>query len=57
MPIGVSDRDLVQNVSRRYDEATNTTYIMFHGCTHPSKPEMHGIVRYNQLQVACAANS
>ncbi len=45
MPIGVADRDLVQNISRRYDEATNTTYLMYHHTTHPSKPEIPGIVR------------
>ena len=55
MPFGVANRDLVQNISHRYDEATNTTYLMYHNATHPSRPEVPGIVRYRSLkqQVPC----
>ena len=45
MPLGVADRDLVQNISHRYDKDTNTTYLMYHHATHPSKPEVPGVVR------------
>ena len=45
MPIGVYDRDLVQTMSCRYEESSNTTYIMYHPTTHPSKPETSNVVR------------
>ena len=45
MPLGVYDRDLVQNIARRYEEETNTTYLIYHNATHPERPERSGLVR------------
>ena len=45
MPMGVTNRDLVQKVSTYHDEATNTTYISALETTHPSKPEVSGTIR------------
>ena len=45
MPIGVADRDIVQYISQRRDESTNTTYILYRNTTHPDRPERKGIVR------------
>lgn len=51
MPLGVTDRDAVQNVCRRDDEATSTTYLLYQTTTHPARPEDKKIVRYKcQLQ-------
>jgi hypothetical protein len=49
MPIGVYDRDLVQNIARRYEEETKTTYLLYHQTTHPLRPERSGLVRYGPV--------
>ena len=54
MPFGVADRDVVQKISRRDDEATNTVYFMYHNTTHPSKPERSPIVRCTDNDIMLA---
>ena len=46
MPPGVADRDLVQNIGKRYDEATNSTFLLYRNASHPSRPPRSGIVRW-----------
>ena len=45
MPPAVADRDLVQYISQRTDEGTDTTTILYRNATHPSRPASRGIVR------------
>jgi len=45
MPPAVADRDIVQYISQRTDESTDTTTILYRNATHPSRPERRGIVR------------
>ena len=45
MPIGVSDRDLVQFSTTMADKDKNLTAILYKNATHPNKPEVSGIVR------------
>ena len=45
MPPAVADRDLVQYISQRTDENTDTTTILYRNATHPSRPASRGIVR------------
>ena len=45
MPPLVADRDIVQYIGQRHDEATNTTYLLYRNATHPDRPERKGIVR------------
>ena len=45
MPPGVTNRDLVQFISKQHDEATNTTYLLFRNATHPAVPEKKELVR------------
>lgn len=46
MPIGVADRDIVQNITQRQDESNDLKYILYKNATHPSRPEVPGVVRY-----------
>ena len=48
MPPAVADRDLVQYISQKTDESTDTTTILYRNATHPSRPESRGIVRWAQ---------
>ena len=48
MPPAVADRDLVQYISQKTDESTDTTTILYRNATHPSRPESRGIVRWVQ---------
>ena len=45
MPPTVTNRDLVQFISKQHDEATNTTYLLFRNATHPAVPERKELVR------------
>ena len=45
MPLAIADRDLVQYIGQRFDEPTNTTYLLYHNATHPKVPEKRGLVR------------
>ena len=45
MPPAVSDRDLVQYIGYRKDEATNSWYIMYKNGEHASRPPQPGVVR------------
>ena len=45
MPMGMSDRDIVQKAVTHRDEATNTTYLSSHHATHASKPEEADVIR------------
>ena len=45
MPVGVSDIDFIQRIVPHYDEKTNTTFIKSYHATHPSKPEVKGVIR------------
>jgi len=45
MPIGVSDRDLLQYMWVKKDESTNTTFVVYCNATHPKVPERKGFVR------------
>ena len=46
MPIGVSDRDIVQKVTQQHHESEDMLYIIYKNATHPSRPEQPGVVRY-----------
>lgn len=46
MPVGVADRDIVQNITKRRVESQDLTYMLYKNATHPSKPEVPGVVRY-----------
>ena len=52
MPMGVSDRDIVQNVTQRQHESEDMTYLLYKNATHPSKPEQPSVVRYVRI-IAC----
>ena len=45
MPSVIADRDLVQYIGHRYDESTNTTYLLYRNAVHPDVPEKRGLVR------------
>ena len=45
MPLGVQNRDLVQYISERRDESTNTTYILYNNAPEDIVPPKPGIVR------------
>ena len=45
MPIGVSDRDIVQYVTQRKDDSEDLFYVLYKNATHPKKPEQKGVVR------------
>ena len=46
MPIGISDRDLLQYVWKKRDEDTNTTFIVYRDAVHPKVPEKKELIRY-----------
>ena len=48
MPPGVQNRDLVQYVSEKKDEKTNTTYILYHNAPGKVEPK-HGVVRASTI--------
>ena len=45
MPIGMTDRDLVQFMWVKKDESTKTTYVIYKNAVHPKMPEKKGFVR------------
>ena len=45
MPAEVEDRDLVQKMTYRRDEEKKLIYILHKNATHPSRPEVPGLVR------------
>ena len=58
MPPTVTNRDLVQFISKQHDEATNTTYLLLRNATHPAVPEKKELVRldwhrYPLIYVIC----
>ena len=38
MPFGVTDRDIVQHICMRRDEASNMTYFLYKNATHEKYP-------------------
>ena len=53
MPVGVSDRDTIQRICTHYDEKTKTTFVKSYHATHPSKPEVSGVVRLVAVDRLC----
>lgn len=38
MPVGVTDRDIVQHIGVKRDEDNNTTYLLYKNATHDKYP-------------------
>ena len=51
MPVGVSDRDIVQVITQRRDESQDMSYILYKNATHPSRPEIPNVVRYDTVMI------
>ena len=45
MPVGVTDREMLQYVWVKKDESNKTTYIIFKDTEHPDVPETKGFIR------------
>ena len=45
MPVGVSDRDLVQYMKKGKDEDRNFQYVIYKNATDDRKPEVPKVVR------------
>jgi hypothetical protein len=46
-PPGMTNRDLLQFITHRRDEARNFDYILYKNAVDDRKPEQHGFVRYS----------
>ena len=46
MPVGVTDRDILQYMWIKKDESSNTTFVAFKDATHPNVPERKDFIRY-----------
>ena len=52
MPPLVTNRDIVQHIGLRKDEATDTSYILYKNATHPDRPETSANVRWVMIKGA-----
>jgi len=45
MPLGISDRDVVQKTYKHYDGSTDTRFILNYQATHQEKLPLKNVIR------------